>query len=285
MINLNEWLADIDTLEPGQTIRKDHVNCPAGEDTRQRLYITRQASSPDVVLGYCHNCQESGVFKEDYQQYRDAPTPTSTTTSVVTPPPNLVFDTKLWPTNARTWLYGKASRIAGTTVTEAYIGYDPSTDRIYLPSFTPSGTLIGYQLRDINNREPKYITVRKKGAPSYTSLHHEVVHSLIHGTGWQVACIVEDLISGYVLYNLGMDAFVTHGTNVDPVLMYTIATHYDEAIVWLDNDNHHVCTQAKTMARTLSMYSPSIKVTHIEYASDPKNYTDKQIEEALNGQH
>ena len=41
------------------TARYNHEDCPAGTDTRRRLYVTRKADAPHLVLAYCHNCGES----------------------------------------------------------------------------------------------------------------------------------------------------------------------------------------------------------------------------------
>lgn len=45
----------------GETVRHNHDRCPAGMDTRQRLYITRH--KPHLFLGYCHNCSGAGVLR------------------------------------------------------------------------------------------------------------------------------------------------------------------------------------------------------------------------------
>ena len=57
------------TLYTGQTMRINHEECPAGKDTRRRFYITRK---PDVLLGYCHNCQNSVTkYVAPTDRYRD----------------------------------------------------------------------------------------------------------------------------------------------------------------------------------------------------------------------
>ena len=43
-------------MDVGETVRINHADCEAGEDTRRRLYITMK---PDILLGYCHNCGTS----------------------------------------------------------------------------------------------------------------------------------------------------------------------------------------------------------------------------------
>ena len=72
MLDLQHYQQMIDDLEPGETVRYNHTDCPAGEDTRRRLYLTRPHADPTWVLGYCHNCQDSARSGgKKYEQYRN----------------------------------------------------------------------------------------------------------------------------------------------------------------------------------------------------------------------
>ena len=48
------------TLEHGKQIRINHTKCPAGEDTKERLYVKRDYNR---ILAYCHNCTGWGLIK------------------------------------------------------------------------------------------------------------------------------------------------------------------------------------------------------------------------------
>ena len=50
-----------DELKLGQQKNFNHIDCPAGTDTRGRLYVKRVSGG---ILGYCHNCQEAGFVRE-----------------------------------------------------------------------------------------------------------------------------------------------------------------------------------------------------------------------------
>lgn len=61
-INFNDYDSDIKGLAEGQQIHVNHINCPAGSDTKKRLYLKR-AKDGAVVLGYCHHCSTKGVLR------------------------------------------------------------------------------------------------------------------------------------------------------------------------------------------------------------------------------
>ena len=56
IIRNNTTSEQLDEIGPGETIRVNHEDCYAGEDTRRRLYITRVQADPTLLVGYCHNC-------------------------------------------------------------------------------------------------------------------------------------------------------------------------------------------------------------------------------------
>lgn len=50
------------TIPVGESLRFDHAGCPAGEDTRARLYVKR--TSDNFWVAYCHNCGSPGWYKQ-----------------------------------------------------------------------------------------------------------------------------------------------------------------------------------------------------------------------------
>lgn len=50
--------------------RYNHVSCPAGEDTRQRLYI-KAVTPPCSYVGYCHNCGNYGSIFDGSAKIRN----------------------------------------------------------------------------------------------------------------------------------------------------------------------------------------------------------------------
>src|SRR5210317_1255666 len=106
MLNLRPYVDEIECIEPGQTIRINHTDCDAGEDTRQRLYLTRTHADDTVVVGYCHNCQQGGKHSDtSYTKYRNEKhgvvntIPTIKDNVIV--PDSVVTKLVDWPTDAK----------------------------------------------------------------------------------------------------------------------------------------------------------------------------------------
>jgi hypothetical protein len=276
---MKDYQEEIDELVPGQTIRLNHINCSAGADTRRRLYLTRTHADETKVLGYCHNCQESGVYTDTgWEGFRDHKhigiIPCSSSYDIIAEPDGLL-QSEYWPGVAHNWRIKVG--LDGDQCNKYGIKYDPSSDRLYLPRYK-AGKLIGYQLKALHTwQRPKYYTVTDQSTPQWTQI------GLI-----QYTVLVEDLASGIRIAELAdindgvtPGAIVNYGTQVDPVLMHLIASTCATCIVWLDNDNLHVRNQAKQMERTIKMYSDKIKVFREPQLSDPKHHNDTQILQRL----
>lgn len=270
----------------GNTVRVDHDDCTAGTDTRRRLYLTRPASSPDVVLGYCHNCQEHGVIRDGSNQFRDFDakfTKVDKSIPFAQPPSLVACVSEAWPHDATTWRVHKS--LAMTDCHKVGIKYDPETHRVYLPMWdrvTSDGRvyadseLLGYQLRDIAGTNCKYLTaLRDKEVKPYTTI----------GTGKGVTYLVEDLASGLVLNRalysrneakaLQHRVVVNYGVKCTPeVLNQSVDTDY--YVVWLDNDGDHIADQARIISRTWQLFTGRPVFIEDQY-SDPKSVDNTAI--------
>jgi len=179
-----------------------------------------------------------------------------------------------WPLHARVWAL--TNHLTQGDLDKFDIQYDPNSDRVYLPQYSvvsmaagPS-YLEGYQLRATRkNHTPKYYTVQRPDKQG---------HTRIVGSDEDSVILVEDLISGITLSKYTeCSIHVNYGVKCDPTVMYRLAHRYKRVAVWLDNDSSHVIKQAKTMARTIQLYSPACKVGIVEGASDPKHYDADEI--------
>ena len=285
-IDLRPYIADMEELQPGETIRVDHgFNCDAGEETRQRLYLTRVLADPSKVIGYCHNCSTGGSYGDKgYAQYRDqrhdsTSKSTSRTVEVVEPPKGLVHPITDWPTHAQAWAYG--NKMDQDDVDNYNIAYDPSTDRVYLPRYAIAYAgahnniqLNGYQLRLVTGRGPKYMTVVGEQDQGYTRINA--------GSDKKYCVVVEDLASGIHIANAHVshppvDVVVNYGVKIN-ALVVALAQQYERVQVWLDNDSQHIINQAKHYARTIAMYKgDGALVNVVEVDSDPKHYMARNI--------
>ena len=285
-INMDLWQDEIDQVERGQTLRFNHNDCPAGQDYKRRLYITRPAGSPGAVVAYCHNCQESGFTRSGIARYRDfekkkAPEDVPTDFRM---PLGLERNPDNWPTAAHSWRVQKG--LSKKMCHEACIQYDPTTHRIYLPMYRlakhngypyEEKDLLGFQLRHIEGSGPKYYTALKhKDTKPYTRLGPKQHEFLV---------LVEDLASGLVLsdacHDMDVSVLVNYGVKITPEILAQ-NNNCDRQMVWLDNDSQHVKEVAQVIARTWAMLSP--KPTHVvEYCIDPKLYSCEQLRATVNG--
>ncbi len=57
------------SLAHGETDHINHDGCPAGEDTKGRLYVTKTDNG--ILLAYCHHCGGKGVVTSKIQNIRE----------------------------------------------------------------------------------------------------------------------------------------------------------------------------------------------------------------------
>ncbi len=290
MIDLHPHKHLIDDLGRGETQRVNHMNCPAGQDTRQRLYITRLAGSGGMVVAYCHNCSDKGVLT-DPGTFRDfdKATPVQPTGTAFTVPNGLIFKPSDWPIEAISWRINKS--LSETQCVLCGIAYDPSTHRVYLPQWDhledgmvqDSSVLTGYQLRKLQGEGPKYLTAQKDKSCTMSTLLLNTDRHLDHVCTF--GCIVEDLASGVVMSEgfrrSRYDALVTvnYGTRVSPEVLYLNKT-FDFGVVWFDNDGPQIVRQAEKTAKVWAMLSA--KPIQIERVlTDPKKVSFKDMINAV----
>jgi hypothetical protein len=283
-MDLRKYDSTISTIERGETVKLNHDDCAAGTDTRGRLYLTRPQATPNIVLGFCHNCQESGYLKTDNEDYRDFQQAGRASPVPVGPfevPKGIVWECDQWPNDATVWRLEKRLTIDQCEISG--IGYDPTSHRVYLPMWErlkpePSGLLQGYQLRAIAQGDsPKYYTALLDRDTSPCTIVGQDYNNPMIGV------LVEDLASAIVLVGhsqVDIHVTVNYGTKVTPTVLIKNC-NIRKGLVWLDNDSEHVKKQAKTIARVWNMLSgKDIEIE--EHAQDPKLHTSKVVNSILN---
>jgi len=269
-----------------------HDECPAGEDLRYRLYLTKPHGSPNVVLGYCHNCNESGVLRDtDDTPYRDflrQPTAVPGSRRIQFDVPANMIACGMWPTVADTWRVQK--RLTPNQCLDYGIYYDASSHRVYLPVYRHVtrgivDELLGYQLRQLDGKGPKYLTAQiEQDTVLYT-----VMRPCDSATNTYV--LVEDLASGIAICEaLRQEANKTNDVDHIGVLVnYGVKTKVEalndcpnmtRGYVWLDNDGEHVMGCSTTIAKTWGLITSSLVTRNITDA-DPKQYSNNKILEVL----
>lgn len=251
-------------------VRVNHDNCPAGHDTRARLYIKRDDKA---VLAYCHNCGGHHVkslhkktrHHDIIKRLLSEQETQETTVKEVKLPEDTELNPDRWPVEARAWLYGH--HINDKNITDYSIGYSPSWGRVILPVYE-SGKLVFWQGRNIDGAGPKYLSV--KGA----------VKPLFIAPGNEGSCVIitEDMLSA-IRINLiaphitGMSLLGTHDRDDLPE---RLPQHY--VMVWLDNDVAGR-TKAPELAQRLSLCLRKEQAVYRFRANlqQPKNYSPADL--------
>lgn len=290
-IQIYKYMDVIDELEQGETVRVNHDDCPAGQDNKRRLYLTKPAHT-DVVLGYCHNCNGKGVRTAPGSFRKDIHTRAA---SFVLPaggkfriPPKLEIGPGTWPNDAHTWRIQKG--LSNEDCTQHCIAHDPNTNQMYLPIYssvtlrvdgqTDKKELIGYQMRRLRGDGPKYTTVLKDKSIIPSTY-------LDSGPFATRVVLVEDLASGIVVAkqcHRDEAVMVNYGVKNTPQVLDRCSASLKMGLVWLDNDNDHVRAQARAIARTWGLISGKDIDVQTQY-KDPKKeqpYTIRKILDGMN---
>lgn len=276
------------TIEPGTTARMNHDDCPAGADTRTRLYVTRkQADSGKLTdLAYCHNCGVGGaIVAGGPATIRTALRGVSTATAKapLKLPQGLVpVGTGDWPEAAKNFLREIGTRMDHHTLGT---GFDRESCRLILPAYsTVLGTggqvtevdaLIGWQARRLWGSGPKYLTVEADGVGDAGI---EMSFSLWDGLVDSVV-LVEDWLSALHV------ATTCPGSFVVPMFRYKISAerlarlrrrHLNVPLIaWLDNDKTEVIAEAAHIRRLWGSLGGATSM-HI-LNTDPKRYADVEL--------
>jgi hypothetical protein len=270
---------------PGETHRYDHTACTAGEDTRQRLYVTRAAHSNTLLL-YCHNCQQgSRYFIGERPLYRDEKPPTPKHEASVIKPvkapimPNASTPIGEFHATSQAWL-------ARTFNLTAHVenGGDPEVLRARYDirehdtgvNPNPRGNvgLHSYQLRKVDARDtgPKYYSrkLQHMDTPGVTHIQMEQLDD--------VTVLVEDYMSGIAVSEAGYNAVVNYGVQKPGNLMPWLHKNTNAFVVWLDNDSDHVIGQSVGIMRQQQMFSGGkMGVYRITEEFDPKHLQSRGI--------
>jgi len=257
------------------TRRFNHDDCPAGVDTKRRLYVTIPASNHGLVVSYCHNCMETNSFPIEKTagswlslSNKDTIQMSHSNFSV---PKNLEKDYDEFHVLAKVWLNGVFVDKAKAICTKYGIGYDLDTGRVYLPLYDSEGELANFQLRALKGQQPKYLTAK----------HPEKEHVPLNSVGDRLV-IVEDLLSAITLAELGYCAYPLQSSHISTDKLYELIKTYQpvEIITWLDNDNDIVNKSADEIAAKAALFTKQT-VRRIQDYSDPKHYPNGQLLEIL----
>jgi len=219
-------------MSVGEQIKVNHLDCTAGLDTKQRLYIKRV---PSGGVAYCHHCNQSGFVREltaDGTKLRkwlfDKP---DGDIIRVTRGASVGLQTDLVWTNPEhfsplIWL--RKYHIDG----QKENGYFQTNGKdLVFPIADVNGVIFGSQTRSFSGGSKyltNYVTTNRTNAAWFT---------LKEGMS-RVLVITEDYTSAYrVFRDCNVDSVALLRTSASEELLNTIrGQDYNRIIIWLDPD-------------------------------------------------
>jgi len=262
---------------PGGTVRISHLSCPAGKDTRNRLYLKAPTKPGNVLLWYCHNCGEGGAFKTTLHPAGHAffPTPRASLEADISsimaaglPITDEVYE----ETKVHDYLSVRTKWCAHSSIPEmlevARIVYNPSEQTLLWPAGgnRQDVKLFACQERKLVTplRGPKVITHKQD---EHSRLGRLMQNNETNGT----VVIVEDWLSAMAIYwsTPATAAYCLYGTHctVDDLLNLK-GMGYRDLVVWLDNDSELVKQKARQIAKRATLLGMGARLDLL--SADPK---------------
>lgn len=270
MLRKEDYVNDA-PASPGQ-VHINHIGCPAGTDTRKRLYI-RRTDDGCTILAHCHNCGESGfVFETGIRSLstiksiahgsHSNTSNTSRNPGTLALPRDFEGDPRGWSIQGRSWVYQYG--ITDAEIKKYGIGYSANSGRVILPAWE-DGVLVGYQERRVlpNDTGPKYLTHWKEKGYVWKDLT----------ISKDTVVLCEDILSGIKLAR-HVSSVALIGTHLNRN-HYAKILEYKHIKIFLDNDNADVKMKAVKLKNDLSLYVPNVSIISIE--KNPKACTNKEL--------
>ena len=269
-LNIQEIMAadpDLKHIGEGEQVKRNHINCPAGRDTKQRLFVKKTEGK---LLMYCHHCQGRGAIQGQRRFIKSSKN--VVTESVLTLPPDLTTVPRDMNVHGSVWLskYG----INEAERKHYMLGWSDYHNRIILPVWNLERTeLIAFQRRRIlpHDTMPKYLTTRR----AYHK--HPVWYGSNHREG-DTLVITEDILSAVKVNRVCMSLSLL-GTHLPDAVLHWIVNHYSRVLLWLDDDGPAVRQHQRNIMKRLALFMDAriLKTEH-----DPKEYHHDEIREIVN---
>lgn len=263
----------------GQQVHINHDHCPAGRDTKRRLYIQRNR---DAVVAYCHNCGGHMVRRGKlYPRTHDAIAELlkeheakEATAKTVVLPMDTTYDLSEWSVEAKAWLY--KYNVTDEEIVRYRFGYSPSWGRVILPVYDEHDNLIFWQGRSVDGADPKYVSVKGAAKPTFT-LRNAIPPE--HST----VVVVEDVLSAIAVHRAwpGTHVMAALGTTIDVNLLLP----YQRVAVWFDDDTTGRTKKAELTQRLKTLRPHAFDWAFKAGVAEPKNLTALQIQRTQHHVH
>ena len=270
----------------GEQVHVNHEGCPAGVDTKRRLYVKRETNGK--VIAYCHHCNGAGFAADTIRTSSTGSDADSLLASLygsrrpserevrrtnksspvsgqkVTPSGAACFDPDDWPIAARVWLnsYG-----IDTSKWRWY--YEPGLGRLCYTLRDTEGAAVAKCCRGIEDTNPKYRNFKVESDNPRQFL----------GTNPDVVVITEDVVSAQRCVDAGYSAFPMLTTVLSDKDLLYLTEQFGCAILMLDNDNIDVESKRNKLKAKLDLLG--CKVISLTDTTDPKHYSHTELVKLL----
>lgn len=265
-----EFIEAAADLDIGEQIHINHADCPAGMDTKRRLYIKR--TEEDGIVAYCQHCGQSGYHRENERRYRSVEKIFGGSTLSVSRNIKLPHDSSgtvgEWPARAKVWLYRYG--ITDEEIARYGIVYSDTVGRVLLPVYN-NGSMVGYQARRVlEDESEKYLT--KTSDPS------RMVWYTNNTTHSNDVVFCEDILSA-IRVGRRVSSCALLGINIKDEVLHSIIKNHDSFTIFLDDDNRQVILGQIALKNKLELFGSVRLIKGV--GKDPKECSDTELEEIL----
>lgn len=264
------------------TMHYNHEDCPAGRDTRQRLYITR--TNDNTILAYCHNCGHRGFIRSTDPRNIHEPAIDECTPVVGDPlgiPAILTAQIEnlgsipTFPIDYSSQIqqymdtYGISQLMAAKDAWMYGSSLDTKTGVLVYPCLRTDTSIIGGQVRRVGPVAD--------GVPKVVSFGTVEPH-LFDPYDSDTVIVCEDRVSGVKIAQAGFASYVLHGSQaLTGVQAHSLAMLFKNVLVWYDNDNDTVKQAAETSHKVLTLFKHTQYIGLERVAVDPKRHSIGEI--------
>jgi len=257
-------------LMMGSTVHVNHVDCPAGVDTRRRLYVTRNKAPSDLLVWYCHNCGQGGAFKA--RMHRSI---AYTATETVGNGSGLLNVKDMWdqgipwveaPDEVVRWLTFRGAE--ASAVWDNNVRWHPVKNALLFgvnERGNRDDTVVPWaiQVRNFGPKSgPKWWTCKGRwpeGAPLRTwfGVKQDYLETAsAHKRQERALVLVEDWLSAAAVWHHSLhDSYCLYGAHIgmDELAKIRHELRYDKLLVWLDNDVTAVLSSREDIIKRAKM--------------------------------
>jgi len=247
-----------------------HQDCDNGVDHKARLWIRRNEDGS--VAAHCHNCQRNGFYKDrKFQRPLSSLLCKSNKTNKAGElqlPSDATKEFENWPAKAKVWLF--KARLTDEEIDKYGFRWSPGYGRVIIPVYDSDNKLVFWQGRAINPDPMKYLNV---SGEIKTHLFYSGVR---HG---KTVVIVEDVLSA-IRVGEYIPSLCSMGVSFNDKQVLEIANGFDQAVIFLDDDNPTVRKMQLRLYKELKCLMNDVKIHHSN-GVDPKEYGRDKLREVL----